>query len=102
MPLPRSRYPSDLSDEEWAILGPLLSTTEKRGRPAQVVAKSGGRRRLLLPAIWLLMADALVRVPTLADGLLPFPQVEARRSAQEGTRAVARRGARNRGTRSGP
>src|SRR5215203_1961954 len=31
MPLPR--YPSDLSDEEWKILEPLLSTTEKRGRP---------------------------------------------------------------------
>src|SRR5918994_3619723 len=31
MPLPR--YPSDLTDEEWEILEPLLSTTEKRGRP---------------------------------------------------------------------
>ena len=27
------RYPSDLSDEEWQILEPLLSSTEKRGRP---------------------------------------------------------------------
>ena len=27
------RYPSDLSDEEWQILEPLLSTPEKRGRP---------------------------------------------------------------------
>jgi putative transposase len=27
------RYPSDLSDEEWAILEPLLLSTEKRGRP---------------------------------------------------------------------
>ena len=27
------RYPSDLSDEEWLILAPLLSSTEKRGRP---------------------------------------------------------------------
>src|SRR5215212_5533754 len=26
------RYPSDLSDEEWTILEPLLSSTEKRGR----------------------------------------------------------------------
>ena len=25
-------YPSDLSDEEWTILAPLLSSTEKRGR----------------------------------------------------------------------
>ena len=27
------RYPSDLSDEEWQILEPLLSSTERRGRP---------------------------------------------------------------------
>jgi putative transposase len=27
------RYPSDLSDKEWALLEPLLSRAEKRGRP---------------------------------------------------------------------
>ncbi len=31
--MPPPPYPSDLSDEEWAILEPLLSSTEKRGRP---------------------------------------------------------------------
>ena len=31
--MPPPRYPSDLSDEEWAILEPLLSSAEKRGRP---------------------------------------------------------------------
>jgi len=31
--MPPPRYPSDLSDEEWRILEPLLSSTEKRGRP---------------------------------------------------------------------
>ena len=31
--MPPPRYPSDLSDEEWAILKPLLSSAEKRGRP---------------------------------------------------------------------
>jgi putative transposase len=31
--MPPPRYPSDLSDEEWAILEPLLASTEKRGRP---------------------------------------------------------------------
>ena len=31
--MPSPRYPSDLSDEEWEILEPLLSTTEKRARP---------------------------------------------------------------------
>ena len=32
-PMPPPRYPSDLSDAEWAILKPLLSSAEKRGRP---------------------------------------------------------------------
>jgi len=27
------RYPSDLSDKEWIILEPLLSSAEKRARP---------------------------------------------------------------------
>ena len=31
--MPPPRYPSDLSDEEWIILEPLLSRTERRGRP---------------------------------------------------------------------
>ena len=33
--MPPPRYPSDLSDREWAILEPLLSSPEKRGRPPQ-------------------------------------------------------------------
>jgi transposase len=31
--MPPPRYPSDLSDEEWVILEPLLPSTKKRGRP---------------------------------------------------------------------
>ena len=31
--MPPPRYPSDLSDREWALLKPLLSSAEKRGRP---------------------------------------------------------------------
>ena len=31
--MPQPCYPSDLSDEEWTILKPLLSSAEKRGRP---------------------------------------------------------------------
>ncbi len=31
--MPPPRYPSDLSDSEWAILEPSLASTEKRGRP---------------------------------------------------------------------
>jgi putative transposase len=31
--MPPPRYPSELSDEEWSFLEPLLSSAEKRGRP---------------------------------------------------------------------
>ena len=33
--MPPPRYPSDLSDEEWALLKPLLSRAERRGRPSR-------------------------------------------------------------------
>jgi|SRR5215216_675296 len=37
--MPPPRYPSDLSDEEWAILEPLLSRVERRGRPPKWPAR---------------------------------------------------------------
>jgi putative transposase len=33
MPHIRRPYPSDLSDEEWTLLEPLLAASERRGRP---------------------------------------------------------------------
>jgi transposase len=35
----RRRYPSDLSDAEWALLEPLLASSERRGRPPKWPAK---------------------------------------------------------------
>ena len=35
----RRRYPSDLSDQEWALLEPLLASPERRGRPPKWPAK---------------------------------------------------------------
>ena len=32
--MPRRRYPSDLSDAEWAVLGPLVPAPRPGGRPA--------------------------------------------------------------------
>jgi transposase len=37
--MPPPRYPSDLSDEEWIILQPLLASPEKRGRPPKWPAR---------------------------------------------------------------
>jgi transposase len=39
--MPRSHrpYPSDLTDQEWALLEPLLASSETRGRPPKWPAK---------------------------------------------------------------
>jgi hypothetical protein len=42
------RYPSDLSDEEWTILAPLLF--DRKARPSAEVAAEARRGRRLLPA----------------------------------------------------
>jgi putative transposase len=39
MPRIRRPYPSDLSDEEWALLMPLLASSERRGRPPKWPAR---------------------------------------------------------------
>ena len=36
MSLTRRSYPSDLTDEEWAILEPLIPAPKPRGRPARI------------------------------------------------------------------
>ena len=35
----RRLYPSDLSNEEWALLKPLLASSERRGRPPKWSAR---------------------------------------------------------------
>jgi len=39
MPRTRRPYPSDLIDEEWALLRPLLESPERRGRPPKWPAR---------------------------------------------------------------
>jgi putative transposase len=39
MPRIHRPYPSDLSDEEWALLEPLLASSERRGRPPKWPAR---------------------------------------------------------------
>jgi putative transposase len=34
MPAPRRRYPTDLTDQEWALLAPLIPPPKSGGRPA--------------------------------------------------------------------
>jgi putative transposase len=62
MPHTRRPYPSDLSDEEWALLEPLLTSHERRGRPPKWPAPDRGCR-LLLAALGMRLADAPAGVP---------------------------------------
>ncbi len=39
MPRTRRPYPSDLSDEGWVLLEPLLASSERRGRPPKWSAR---------------------------------------------------------------
>ena len=39
MPRTRRSYPSDLTDQEWNLLAPLLASPERRGRPPKWPAR---------------------------------------------------------------
>src|ERR1044071_2030186 len=56
------RYPSDLTDEEWERIAPLMPKPERRGRPREVdfrevinavryLVRSGGSWRMLVASI---------------------------------------------------
>ena len=83
MPRIRHPYPSDLSYEEWALLEPLLASSERRGRPppsgpsgaSPTPRSTSFEERLRL-------ADAPAGViPALADRVLPLAQVAPGRPA---------------------
>lgn len=89
----RRPYPTELSAAEWRPLALLLAP---RGSVAG--RRSGRVGRSPQPV----MADAAARLPTLANGLRPFPPALARRLAAEGARSFARARPRRRGTRAQP
>ena len=47
--MPRRRYPSDLTDREWAVLGPLVPAPRPGGRPAK-----HGRREVVDAVLYVL------------------------------------------------
>ena len=68
------RYPSDLTDEEWARIEPLLPKPAKKGRkPAVDMREIVNAIRYMAP--WL--AYAAEQLPTLADGLLVVSPVRS-------------------------
>ncbi len=70
MPPTRRPYPSDLTDQEWNLLAPLLASPERRGRPPKWPA-----RRIAADAVFYLtekrlrLANAASGVSTLANCL---------------------------------
>jgi hypothetical protein len=72
--MPPPRYPSDLSDREWAILESRCCLVRRKAwSPAKMAPEARGGRRLLPAARErVFVADAAPRVPTLADRLLPL------------------------------
>jgi len=52
------RYPSDLTDEEWDRIAPLMLAPGRRGRPQEVEFRGGSQRGALSGSLRLRLADA--------------------------------------------
>ncbi len=86
----REAYPTDLTDEQWALLEPLSPAAKPGGRPrsadlrAVVDARAPERRRL---------AAVAARGPAVGHGLERRPPLARRRHAGPAARRIARPGA---------
>jgi hypothetical protein len=77
------RYPTDLTDEEWRFIAPLLPPVPKRGRkPTTDLREVLDALRLSRLDRWQL-ADAAEGFPALADGLLVVPTVRSPSAVQD-------------------
>ena len=86
------RDPTDLSDAEWAILGPLLEPPTRRGRPRR------HDRRLVLDAVLYVLHGGLAwrllsALPAMAGRVRSAPAMAADWSLATGQRRLARAGA---------
>jgi putative transposase len=89
MPRTRRPYPSDLTDQEWNLLAPLLASPERRGRPPKWPA-----RRIADAVFYLLRSGCAWRmlpraVSTLANCLLPLSKMAPGRPVAPSPRAAA-------------
>ena len=93
MPRTRRPYPSDLTDQEWALLEPLLASSEGRGRPPKWPAK-----RVADAVFYLLRSGCSWRMlpreyPPWQTVYYHLRQVEDRRPAAPSPRPSSRGGA---------
>ena len=99
------RYPTDLTDEEWERIEPLLPSPREAGRKPRRRFARGAERDPLHGALGLRLADAAEGFSALADGLLVVPALCAalpvpdhpRRGADARPRARGPRGEPDRG-----
>jgi len=66
----RKRYPSDLTEAEWAILEPLVPQAKPSGHPPHCEHSGGGERHLLRAPGWHPLALPLQGLSSLADRVL--------------------------------
>jgi hypothetical protein len=74
--LPEQRYPSCLTDAEWALVAVLFETQGGRGVPPRHSQTDAARGLLLCSTHWVLMAHAASRVSSLGQCLQNLPPVE--------------------------
>jgi len=85
----RSRYASNLTNDQWSIVEPLLPAQKRFGRMTTGQLSGCDRRDILPAAHWLPVAATAERVSGLEHGLLVFSVVAAhRRLGPAPTRAL--------------
>ena len=73
---PGGGFPSDVTDAEWAVLGPLIPDATPGGRPRKTNMRSAMNAILLSAADRLSMAlPAAGRLSSAFDGVQHLPQV---------------------------
>jgi putative transposase len=92
VPAPRRRYPTDLTDQQWALLAPLIPAPKPGGRPAV-----HDRRELVDAMLYLVRSGGAWRLlphdfPPLADRLPLLAPVAATRAVGAGAGRPARAG----------
>ena len=83
------RYPSDLTDEEWEQIAPLMPKPGRRGRPREVDFREVINAVRYLVRSGVRLADAADPFRTLADGLWLVPRVGAALSVPDHPRRGA-------------
>lgn len=86
----RKPYPSDVTDEEWAHLEPLIPAAKPGRRPQEI-----DQRELLNTILYVLRSGCLThastRFATVVHSLLVFPPMETGRGIWEQVNAALRR-----------